>query len=570
MNLGARWIIVSALILSGGQTGRGEGPSAGFEPYLLEIRPPADARNGPGDVRVMRQWRDWLLRAGFSVDRCGVDVAGRRIALDIEAPDQVQQLEAAGFSILNRRDPVPLGGPARGGPQAAYFDPLEIETMLAQVAVDHPTLTNVFTIGTTFQGRDIWAIEISDQPGIDEDEPAIQFNGQHHARELATSHVVMDIVNFLTDSYGSDMDVTAWVNQYKTVCVPMVNPDGVQYVFDVNNLWRKNRRGNSGCITGCGGTGVDLNRNYPYLWGPGCGSSGCCVSEIFRGSSALSEQDSLAMLGLQNAYHFVMATSYHAFGRFIDYPYACSNGSPSQQMPEHPVIHEMMNGMADAISAVDGVTYTAFSPVPFGGVNGDDTSWYYAHKGVYPFIVEVGTTFEPLFSDVAGIVNRNRAGWQYLYNRLGEARIDVHVTDGCQPMTAQITLTDYIFDTGELPRLTFLPFGRWTFVVPPGATYTVRVSRSGFVTQDIPVTVGNTPVAVNIALQRVNPPLMGDLNSDCAVDGLDIDLFVQAVLDGSAANPTLITRGDFTGDCIVDGNDVSPFVQAVLAGDTCP
>ncbi|MFQ5500844.1 MAG: M14 family zinc carboxypeptidase [Phycisphaerae bacterium] len=568
--MGLRIFIVSGLFLLWAQIGQAQEPTGAFEPYAVEVSPPADGQAGPGDVRSMRSWRDWLQRAGFSVDRCGVNVADRRIMLDIDSADQIRQLERGGFNILNRFDPVPLVGPMRGAPQAGYFDPTEIETMLAQIAADHPTLTQVFNIGTTVQGRNIWAIEISDQPGVVEDEPAIQFNGQHHAREVATSHVVMDIVNYLTSNYGIDPNATAWVNQYKTVCVPMVNPDGVQYVFDINSLWRKNRRGNANCLAGCGGVGVDLNRNYPYLWGPGCGSSGCCSSDIFRGASALSERESLAMNGLQNTYHFVMATSYHAFGRFIDYPYACSNGSPAQQMPEHAVIDEMMNAMANAITAVDGVAYTAFTPVPFGGVNGDDTSWYYAHKGVYPFIVEVGDSFEPLFTNVAAILNRNRAGWQYLYNRLGQARIDVHVTDGCQPMTAQITLTDYVFDTGELQRLTTQPFGRWTFVVPAGGTYTVRVTRGGFITQDVPVLVGNAPVAVNIAMVRTNPPLHGDMNSDCVVNGLDIDSFTQVMIDGSAGDPFLVSRGDFDANCIVDENDVAPFVVAALAGNTCP
>ena len=68
---------------------------------------------------------------------------------------------------------------------------------------------------------------------------------------------------------------------------------------------------------------------------------------------------------------------------------------------------------------------------------------------------------------MAGIVNRNRAGWIYMYERLGQARIDVHVTDACTgaPLTAEVTLTDYVFDPSELPRFTFPPFGRWSLAI---------------------------------------------------------------------------------------------------------
>jgi hypothetical protein len=255
---------------------------------------------------------------------------------------------------------------------------------------------------------------------------------------------------------------------------------------------------------------VDLNRNYPYLWGPGCGSSSSC-NDIYRGPSSASELETQAMIALADDFHFVMATSYHSFGQFIDYPYACSNGSPAGQMPEHAVIHQMMHGISDGIFAVDGTRYDVYSPVPFGGVNGDDTSWCYAHRGTYAMIIEVGTSFEPPFAQVPGIVNQNRGGWRYLYERLGGPRIDVHATDSCsgEPLKAEVTLTDYTYDTGETPRVTLAPFGRWTYLVMPNESYTVRASKAGYVTQDVIVNVATAPVPIAIALDPVTPPPPG-------------------------------------------------------------
>jgi len=400
------------------------------------------------DIQTARQWRDWLIQQAIPVTRCGSDLSQGTIVLDQLTLQQQKLLEDHGFSFLQHEEGGPLGTSLRTNAQ--YLDPLEIDALLAQIVIDHPNITRRITVGTTAEGRSIFGLEISNNPGIDEDEPAIQFNGQHHAREVATSLVVMDVIDTLTTGYAVDTQITSWVDNFKTVCVPMVNPDGVQFVFDVNSFWRRNRMAYSSC------TGVDLNRNYPYMWGPGCGSSGSC-NEIYRGPSPSSELETQGMISLAKQFHFVMATSYHAFGRFIDYPYACSDGSPATLMPEHGVIDEMMHGVAGGIFAVDGVQYTVFSPVPLGGVNGDDTSWYYAGLGTYSFIVEVGSNsdgFEPVFSQVPGIVARNRGGWQYMYDRLGQARMDVHVVDGCtgQPMEAEVTLADFAFDTGESPR----------------------------------------------------------------------------------------------------------------------
>lgn len=465
---------------------------------IVELALPGSAPGQPVNAATSRQWFDWLTVNGFPVDRCGFNPMESTFVLEVPDDESFKRLTDAGFSLVRT-----LRGSAAERQfltDAQYFDPDEIEAMLTQVALDHPGITRLFTVGTTFEGRDILALEISDQPGVDEDEPAIQFNAQHHAREVATSHVVMDVVNTLTDGFGADATITSWVSNFKTVCVPMVNPDGVQFVFDGSSFWRKNRQVYPG---GC--TGVDLNRNYPYRWGPDrCGSTTSCSGDLYKGPSAASELETQAMVDLAESFRFVMATSYHSFGRFIDYPYACSTGSPSEIMPENGVIDEMMNGVADAIDGVDAVSrYSVFSPTSAGALSGDDTSWYYAHMGVYSFIIEVGTAFEPAFSDVTGILDRNRAGWQYMYHRLGQARIDVHVTDACtdEPLAADVTLTDFVFDTGELTRSTFLPYGRWTFVVESNQSYTVRVSEPGYTTQNVNVNVANAPAFLDIVLE---------------------------------------------------------------------
>ncbi len=467
---------------------------AAFTPGTYQFALPGESGTSPAPFDDVRLWRDWLLDHGFAVDRCGYNPSNGTLSVDIETEDELVEAELAGFTVISEL--LQNAAPALVVPQGGYFDPDEISERLSQIAIDHSDIAQLVMIHQAFEGRPVWGIEISNHPGETEDKPAVLFNGQHHARELVTSHVVMDVVERLTNGYGKDPDITSWVDSYKTICVPMVNPDGVRYVFDVNSMWRRNRRVYSSC------TGVDLNRNYPYLWGPGCGSSATC-NDLYRGPFEASELETQGMMGLASNFHFVMAASYHSSGRFIDYPYACSDGTPGTLMPEHDVIDEMMHGVSDAIYAVDGIRYDVYSPVPLGGVNGDDTSWYYADQGTYPFILEVGTSFEPPLSEVAGIVARNRGGWKYMYKRLGESRIDVHVKDGCsnKPLEAEVTLTDFVYDTNESPRFTFLPFGRWTYLVVPNQTYTVRVSSPGYFMREVSVFVENSPVPLDITME---------------------------------------------------------------------
>ena len=52
------------------------------------------------------------------------------------------------------------------------------------------------------------------------------------------------------------------LDEYELYFVPTANPDGVAHVFCCSQFWRLNRRPNGGT-----NFGVDLNRNFAFLWG---------------------------------------------------------------------------------------------------------------------------------------------------------------------------------------------------------------------------------------------------------------------------------------------------------------
>lgn len=90
------------------------------------------------------------------------------------------------------------------------------------------------------------------------------------------------------------------------------NPDGWNYVFDVDNNWRKNRRPNPD-----GSLGVDLNRNYPFGWDLSCGGSEDPGSNTFRGPSAGSEPEMQTMIAWQADRKFSKIVDLHSSGRGV-------------------------------------------------------------------------------------------------------------------------------------------------------------------------------------------------------------------------------------------------------------
>ncbi len=156
-----------------------------------------------------------------------------------------------------------------------YHDYAELTAVVNQVVADHPAIARKISIGTSYEGRDLMAVKISDNVGTDENEPEILFNSQQHAREHLTVEMAIYLLNLFTDSYGSDTRITNIVNTREIWIVPTVNPDGSEYDIATGSYrsWRKNRQPNSGSSD----VGTDLNRNWGYNWGCCGGSSGSHV-----------------------------------------------------------------------------------------------------------------------------------------------------------------------------------------------------------------------------------------------------------------------------------------------------
>ena len=176
------------------------------------------------------------------------------------------------------------------------------------------------TYGTpqTFNGRHMFALKISDNVDLDEDEPAMLIVGTHHAREINVPVIGLEAAERLTAEYGSDdPQITDAVNSHEIWIAPVWNPDGYNYVFSTNNMWRKNRR----VLTG--GVGVDQNRNYAQAWSTSCAGSTSPPSDTYKGPSPASEPETQTMMIWSQRERFAKVIDYHSSGREVLFAYRC-------------------------------------------------------------------------------------------------------------------------------------------------------------------------------------------------------------------------------------------------------
>lgn len=272
------------------------------------------------------------------------------------------------------------GGGDQGDPNAGLYHTFtELESELTSLASVHNSIASVSSIGTSHQGRELWALKISDNVQINEDEKVVALLGAHHAREWISVEVPLKIAQHLLEEYDTNPAVQEYVNNVEIWVVPMVNPDGHHYAVTSDRLWRKNRRDN-----GDGSYGVDLNRNYSYEWG-GPGSSGDTFSEIYRGPAPFSEPETQACRDFLTRIEPDALISYHSYSQLILFPW----GYTSDPAPDKALMQSLATTMADEIRAVHGVSYTPGQASGLYLASGDTNDWLYSLFRVPCYTIEL-------------------------------------------------------------------------------------------------------------------------------------------------------------------------------------
>lgn len=107
----------------------------------------------------------------------------------------------------------------------------------------------------------------------------------------------MRFAETLVDGYDEDADTT-WLLQHTEIhLIIHVNPDGRHVAENFpDERWRKNLNPKVGCSKG-DEIGVDLNRNYDFMWGDLDGNTSDDPCEnTYHGKSAESEPETKAVV----------------------------------------------------------------------------------------------------------------------------------------------------------------------------------------------------------------------------------------------------------------------------------
>jgi carboxypeptidase T len=338
------------------------------------------------------------------------DAAGVRY--EIEIPDMTKYYIERNEPYLSKLDeikhakyelsrdwPVPEGFEL--GTCGGFLTIDQLLATLDNMAALYPDLISPkYTMNyQTHNGRDLYWVRISNNPTIDQDKPEVLYTGMHHAREPIGMQLLVYYMYYLLENYDTDPDVQYIVDNFELYFVPIINMDG--YAYNIQNQpngggeWRKNRRQNDD-----GSYGVDVNRNYGYMWGyDNIGSSPDPWDDTYRGPSAFSEPEIMNIRDFCNEHEFRYSINYHSYANDCLYPWGWS----PDPCVDDAIFHAHSILLTKENNYLYGPSYTTIYPT-----NGGSDDWMYGEQStkglMFSYTPEVGDGSAGFWPQVSQII----------------------------------------------------------------------------------------------------------------------------------------------------------------------
>ena len=385
----------------------------------------------------------------------GVEVQIKRLKNGLTIQEFAARQSAYGFNVWRSWDEA-------GGIRDELYD----------IAQHNPLTTKLEVIGHSVEGREIIALKVTRNARTvaDGSRPAALYSSLQHAREWISGEVNRRLLHNFVDNYGTDPDITNLVNTRELWFVLVSNPDGYQFTFDRERLWRKNLRDNDGDGQITIGDGVDPNRNWPEHWNwDNEGSATLQSDETYRGAAPVSEPETQALKGLLDRIKFKYQVNYHSAAQQLLLPFGWQESTPS---PDNPVF--VATSGTDDNPAIPGFD-VGLSSDELYITNGETTDYAYAADqtlAVTPELSEGCDGCGFVFPDDETLIQEE-------FDRILPHAVNVarSVTDLTNPVSnLGVTLAPFYTHQDQLdPQMSNMPLTDFRFAYSYGDPQAVRV-----------------------------------------------------------------------------------------------
>ncbi|XP_055841093.1 carboxypeptidase B [Episyrphus balteatus] len=219
----------------------------------------------------------------------------------------------------------------------SYLRHKEINDYLDYLRHRYADVVKVYNIGRSYEGRQMKAIQIdwhkryhhgrhhpllhtaTDGNSVPK-KNVVFIEAGTHAREWMTISVALKCIQQLTEKHARHRKI---LEKLRFFIVPLANPDGYEYTYNKNPMWRKNRRPHSILKS----IGTDCNRNFDFHWENG---STKASRSTYKGEKPFSEPETCALRNIMEKLrpHLLLFLSLHSYGQAIMYPWGYTKELP--------------------------------------------------------------------------------------------------------------------------------------------------------------------------------------------------------------------------------------------------
>ncbi|KPA09525.1 Peptidase M14, carboxypeptidase A [Candidatus Magnetomorum sp. HK-1] len=345
-----------------------------------------------------------------------------------------------------------------------YHSYTEIGETLTSIATSYPNICKLYTIGKSYEGRNLWFMKISDNVEIEEDEPEVKYISTMHGDEPVGTELCLNFIHYLVNNYESDPRVTDLVNEMEIWVMPLMNPDG--YVHQQ----RYNMQG------------IDLNRGFP---------------DRVKDNINTTEGRAIEIQHLMNwafKHSSVLSANFHTGATVVNYPYDSDfdyykdySATPDEELMKTIALSyaSLNKSMNESSYFPSGITNGVEWYTAYGGMQ----DWNYIWLGCNEMTIELNDVKWPSFSEIPSLWNENReAMLTYISWALRGIRGVVTDAETGMPINAIVRVLGIDHDIYTDPDV-----GDYHRLLLPGV-YSVSISADGYLTKimtDITVDEGH-------------------------------------------------------------------------------
>ncbi|EGG22545.1 peptidase M14 family protein [Cavenderia fasciculata] len=207
-----------------------------------------------------------------------------------------QQQEPSWKSNSKKTLPNKIPSPSGNVDYNHYHNYQELTEFMALIENKYSKIAKVYSIGKSIGERELWAVDISNNPLQMEPKPQVKLVGNMHGDEIVGREMLIYFIDHLVSNYGIDPFVTYLMNNVKISIIPSMNPDG----FELG------QRGNLNSF--------DLNRNFPN------------EKEGSNRRFGQVQPETKAIMDWSNSRNFVLSANLHGGALVSNYPYDSTRG----------------------------------------------------------------------------------------------------------------------------------------------------------------------------------------------------------------------------------------------------